>query len=35
MQICTEAEGATNYSQLFAAIRESTLQEVGQVIMII
>lgn len=28
-QICVEAEGITNYSQLFAAIRESTLSEMG------
>jgi pyruvate kinase len=27
---CTEAEGVVNYSQLFGAIRESTLHEVGQ-----
>jgi pyruvate kinase len=27
---CVEAEGVTNYAQLFAAIRESTLAEVGQ-----
>jgi pyruvate kinase len=28
-RICCEAEGVTNYAQLFAAIRESTLSEVG------
>jgi pyruvate kinase len=27
---CTEAEGVVNYGQLFGAIRESTLAEVGQ-----
>ena len=26
---CVEAEGITNYSQLFAALRESTLAEIG------
>lgn len=28
-RVCVEAEGVTNYSQLFAALRESTLNEVG------
>jgi pyruvate kinase len=29
LQICMEAEAITNYPQLFAAIRESTLEEIG------
>lgn len=29
LQTCVEAESCTNYNQLFAAIRESTLAEVG------
>jgi pyruvate kinase len=28
-RVCCEAEGVTNYAQLFAAIRESTLAEIG------